>query len=73
MTDTDGNMAALNKYEHSVDKTEQAQQYVLDECEYLRIAAIAAIEAYKIQMAYLSDKAGLSEDWYDITDELEIR
>ena len=70
--DTDGNLAALRKYEAANDATDMSMECVIERAEDARTAAIDAIADYVNIMQSESDEFGLSHDWWDLQDDLEI-
>lgn len=71
---TDGNIAALRKYEEEQGRTELLQDRITNSNRYLRLAAIEAIEDYKSAMKNDSAEMGFDDEWWTETllDDLEL-
>ena len=70
--DTDGNLSALRKYENAQDAQDTNMECVIERAEESRIAAINAIDDYVNILKSESDEFGLSHDWWDLQDDLEL-
>ena len=70
--DVDGNMAALRQYELKIDQADANQEMVHERVADARLAAIEAIEHLKQMVNSESEEFGMSGDWYDLKEALEL-